>query len=217
MFKSNKHVNEKIDLYIYGAGGFGREFLAQFNVHNEYKKRFKFISFVDDDLFIRENCFSLEEVKKVAAQKIVAIVVCIADPAIRKRKVIELKKENNIIFPSFVFGKHFSTIRNDCGIICCENSIVNVDCKLEEFVMLCQGVVVGHDSKVGSFSTLYPCSFVAGNSVIDKNVQCGANSTIVQGIRVCSDCFIGAGAVVTKNITLPGIYIGVPARRKNAS
>jgi acetyltransferase-like isoleucine patch superfamily enzyme len=39
----------------------------------------------------------------------------------------------------------------------------------------------------------------------------GTNATILP-VTICDQVVIGAGAVVTKDITVPGIYAGNPAR-----
>jgi acetyltransferase-like isoleucine patch superfamily enzyme len=46
---------------------------------------------------------------------------------------------------------------------------------------------------------------------IGSNVSIGSNATILP-ISICDHVVIGAGAVVTKNITEPGVYAGNPAR-----
>ena len=46
---------------------------------------------------------------------------------------------------------------------------------------------------------------------IGNNVSIGTNATVLP-VRICDDVVIGAGSVVTKDITEPGIYCGNPAR-----
>ena len=46
---------------------------------------------------------------------------------------------------------------------------------------------------------------------IGDRVSIGTNATILP-VEICNDVVIGAGSVVTKNITEPGIYVGNPAR-----
>ncbi|MCF0112187.1 MAG: acetyltransferase, partial [Erysipelotrichaceae bacterium] len=41
----------------------------------------------------------------------------------------------------------------------------------------------------------------------------GAGATVSNKISICSNCMIGAGAVVVKNITEEGTYVGVPAKK----
>jgi acetyltransferase-like isoleucine patch superfamily enzyme len=46
---------------------------------------------------------------------------------------------------------------------------------------------------------------------VGSRVSLGSNATILP-VRICDDVVIGTGAVVTKDITQPGIYAGNPAR-----
>ena len=46
---------------------------------------------------------------------------------------------------------------------------------------------------------------------IGNNVSIGSNATILP-VSLCDNTVIGAGSVVTKNITKPGIYAGNPAK-----
>ena len=47
---------------------------------------------------------------------------------------------------------------------------------------------------------------------ISSNVYIGSNSTILP-VSICSNVVIGAGSVVTKNITKSGKYAGNPAKK----
>jgi acetyltransferase-like isoleucine patch superfamily enzyme len=47
---------------------------------------------------------------------------------------------------------------------------------------------------------------------VGARVSIGSNATILP-VSICDDVVIGAGAVVTRDITEPGIYAGNPARR----
>lgn len=46
---------------------------------------------------------------------------------------------------------------------------------------------------------------------IGNSVSIGSNATILP-VTICENVVIGAGAVVTKDITIPGIYAGNPAQ-----
>ena len=47
---------------------------------------------------------------------------------------------------------------------------------------------------------------------IGNQVSIGSNATILP-VEICNNVVIGAGAVVTKNITQSGTYAGNPARK----
>ncbi|SDS25180.1 NeuD/PglB/VioB family sugar acetyltransferase [Christiangramia echinicola] len=73
---------------------------------------------------------------------------------------------------------------------------------------------VHHDCFIGEFSELSPGSRILGGAKIGRLCSIGANTIILPGINVCDNVKIGAGAVVTKDITTEGIYIGIPAIKK---
>ena len=49
------------------------------------------------------------------------------------------------------------------------------------------------------------------STYIGNRVSIGSNATILP-VNICNDVVIGAGSVVTRDITEPGIYAGNPAR-----
>jgi acetyltransferase-like isoleucine patch superfamily enzyme len=54
-----------------------------------------------------------------------------------------------------------------------------------------------------------------GTTTVGDRVSIGSNATLLP-VRVCSDVVIGAGSVVTRDITEPGVYAGNPARKLRA-
>jgi UDP-2-acetamido-3-amino-2,3-dideoxy-glucuronate N-acetyltransferase len=50
-------------------------------------------------------------------------------------------------------------------------------------------------------------------TVVEKGASIGANSTIICGIIIGRYAFIGAGAVVTKNVKPYALVVGNPARQ----
>lgn len=57
-----------------------------------------------------------------------------------------------------------------------------------------------------------PGANVAGNVHLEAGVTVGSNATVLQRLSVGSGTFVGAGAVVTRD--LPGglVVVGMPAR-----
>lgn len=52
------------------------------------------------------------------------------------------------------------------------------------------------------------------NTLIRQGATLGANCTIVCGVTVGAYAFVGAGAVVTRDVPAHALVVGVPARRK---
>lgn len=96
--------------------------------------------------------------------------------------------------------------------------------RVQSHTFICEFVTIGEDCFIGhsvSFvnDLLKGSSFVRADrehkilkTSIGKHVAIGTNATILP-VSICDYVIIGAGSVVTKNITESGVYAGNPARR----
>jgi acetyltransferase-like isoleucine patch superfamily enzyme len=95
-------------------------------------------------------------------------------------------------------------------------------CKVQSHTFICDGVSVGDDCFIGHgvmfINDLFQTGRPAGGdqslwkkTLIGNQVSIGSNATIL-AVTICDHVVIGAGAVVTKDISRPGIYAGNPAR-----
>ena len=94
--------------------------------------------------------------------------------------------------------------------------------KVQSHSFICELVTVGDDCFIAHGVMFINDMFKEGGPAggdqtkwkethIGNKVSIGSNATILP-VDICSNVVIGAGAVVTKNITKPGIYVGNPAR-----
>ena len=102
--------------------------------------------------------------------------------------------------------------------------IIGNRCKIQSHSFICELVVIGDDCFIGHGVMFINDTFSNGgpaggdrnlwkSTKIGNNVSIGSNATILP-VNICNDVVIGAGSVVTKDITEPGTYIGNPARKK---
>jgi acetyltransferase-like isoleucine patch superfamily enzyme len=95
-------------------------------------------------------------------------------------------------------------------------------CRIQSHTFICELVSIGDDTFVGHgvmfINDLFREGGPAGGdrslwraTEIGSHVSIGSNATILP-VRVCDGCVIGAGAVVTKDLLIPGTYAGNPAR-----
>jgi acetyltransferase-like isoleucine patch superfamily enzyme len=95
--------------------------------------------------------------------------------------------------------------------------------KIQSHTFICEGVNIGNDCFIGHgvmfINDLFQTGGPAGGdkslwqkTSIGNHVSIGSNATILP-VSICDNVVIGAGAVVTRNITKPGIYAGNPARQ----
>lgn len=94
--------------------------------------------------------------------------------------------------------------------------------KVQSHTFICELVTIGNDCFIGHGIMFINDLFSGGGPArgdkskwkatsIGNNVSIGSNATILP-VVICNNVVIGAGAVVTKNITQPGVYVGNPAR-----
>jgi len=126
---------------------------------------------------------------------------------------------------------HFCHIMNNCKI--------GKNCNLGQNVVVSPDVVLGNGVKVQNNVSLYsgvvcedevflgpsvvftnvinPRSVISRkdefkSTIVEKGATIGANATIICGITVGRYAFIGAGAVVTKNVPDYALVLGNPGR-----
>ena len=71
---------------------------------------------------------------------------------------------------------------------------------------------VGHDAVLESFVTVYPGVNISGCTVIEKGVELGTGSKIIQGKRIGTNTILGSGAVVVRDLPPGCTAVGVPAK-----
>lgn len=95
--------------------------------------------------------------------------------------------------------------------------------RVQSHAFICELVTIGEDCFVSHGAMFVNDTFERGgpargdqtrwkSTSIGNRVSIGTNATIMP-VAICDDVVIGAGAVVTRAITEPGLYAGVPARR----
>ncbi len=100
--------------------------------------------------------------------------------------------------------------------------VIGNDVKVQNNVAIYTGAVIEDDVFLGPGCVLMnvsnPRSQIVRHdlyerTIIRRGATVGANATIVCGIELGRYCFIGAGAVVTKNVPDYALMLGTPARQ----
>ena len=94
-------------------------------------------------------------------------------------------------------------------------------CRIQSHAFICDLVTIGDDCFISHGAMFINDPFVTGGPAgkpqlwrptkLGNRVSIGTNATILP-VTICDYVVIGAGAVVTKDITVSGIYVGNPAR-----
>ena len=95
-------------------------------------------------------------------------------------------------------------------------------CRIQSHAFICELVTIGDDCFISHGAMFINDLFVTGgpaagnkdlwrSTKIGNRVSIGTHATILP-VTICDHTVIGAGSVVTRNITESGIYVGNPAR-----
>tara|TARA_B100001248_G_C27395864_1_gene465500 strand:+ start:1365 stop:2840 length:1476 start_codon:yes stop_codon:yes gene_type:complete len=118
-------------------------------------------------------------------------------------------------------------------------SIIGNNCNIGQNVFIGDGVILGNNVKIQNNVSIYTgiicednvffgpscvltndlnprCAYPKNKkyvkTIIKKGVTIGANATIVCGITLGENCFVGAGAVVVKDVPPNTVVVGNPAK-----
>jgi acetyltransferase-like isoleucine patch superfamily enzyme len=100
--------------------------------------------------------------------------------------------------------------------------VVGARTRVQSHAFVCELVTIGSDCFIGHGVMFVNDTFAVGGPArgrrelwkttrIGDHVSIGSNATIMP-VSICDRVVIGAGAVVTRDITEPRIYAGNPAR-----
>ncbi len=100
--------------------------------------------------------------------------------------------------------------------------VIGQRCRVQSHAFICELVTIGDDCFISHGAMFVNDLFAIGgpakgrrdlwrNTVIGHHVSIGTNVTVLP-VSICDHVVIGAGSVVTKDISEPGIYAGNPAR-----
>ena len=99
---------------------------------------------------------------------------------------------------------------------------IGKDCRIQSHTFICELVTIGDHCFISHGVMFINDLFAIGGPAkgkrelwkstrIGRNVSIGSNATILP-VTICDHVVIGAGSVVTRDISVPGIYAGNPAR-----
>ena len=103
-----------------------------------------------------------------------------------------------------------------------KGAVIGAHSRVQSHAFICELVTIGANCFIGHGVMFINDTFAAGRpggssehwkaTRIGDHVSIGSNATILP-VEICDKVVIGAGAVVTKSISKPGIYAGNPATK----
>jgi sugar O-acyltransferase (sialic acid O-acetyltransferase NeuD family) len=194
------------DLFIVGAGGFGREAVWTVERINNaaHQPLWRVVGFADDDPGKAQGNFEgyplLGSCEKASRDYPGASVfIAIGDNTIRERVYRQLRGHD---FPAFIdpSAQVSPTTEFRHGTFIAPEAVVSVGTEIGKFVIINARAGVGHDSSVGDFSNIAPGVSLSGHTKIGEHVFMGTNSCTAPGMAVGDGATVACGTPVLKNV-----------------
>lgn len=197
-------------LIIVGASGHGKVVADIARL-----KGYQTIVFLDDDPEIKQ-CGRYPVVGRSSDAKEIEgdVFVAIGNAKTRQRiqRSVDFKRIVTLIHPNAVV----SDARIGHGTAIMAGAVINPGAVVGEGCIINTSSSVDHDCRVGGYTHIAVGAHIAGSVEIGDETWIGAGATVSNNVSICPGCMIGAGSVVVEDITEPGTYVGVPARKLRA-
>lgn len=207
-------------LVIVGAGDFGREVSWVAERINAQTPVWELLGFVDDGAAVQGRTVDgypvLRPVSWLEAVTDELYVVCSIGTGRVRKQVMERVLANPHLRPAVLIDPAAIVGRNaqvGPGCVVCAGTVLAISSRLEAHTIVNLNCTVGHDTVLEPYCTVHPGSNLSGRVHVGACTDIGTGTKIIQGLAVCPGCTLGAGTVVVCDITEPGTYAGVPARR----
>lgn len=203
----------KNKLIIIGASGHGKVVADIAIKMNTWQS----IAFLDDDESIKAS-MGFEVMGKTADaftyKDEADFFVAIGSNATREKIQEKLIKEGlnvvSLIHPSAVIG---IDVEIGIGTAVMAGVVINSSTRIGKGCIINTSSSLDHDNIIGDYVHVSPGVNLAGTVRVGKGSWIGIGSVVSNNVNICSGCKVGAGAVVVKDITEPGTYVGVPVRK----
>jgi sugar O-acyltransferase (sialic acid O-acetyltransferase NeuD family) len=207
-------------LYIFGAGGSGRE--IAWLARECWGEKVVVTHLVNHPKYLVEsaNGNAVQLLSETKASPNSRFVVAVGDPTSRKAIAAACESaglvSTAIVHPR-VESSEFNIVAS--GAVICAGAVVTTNVRVGVHVHINVGCTISHDVTIGDFSTLSPGVRIAGHVQIGQEVFIGVGATIINGSQqnpliVADRAVIAAGACVTGSVAASALVAGVPAVRK---
>lgn len=207
-------------LVIIGAGDFGREVSWVAERINAQTPVWELLGFVDDSAAVQgENIDGYPVLGTVSWLEEVTeemYVVCSIGTGHIRKQVMERVLKNPHLHPAALIDPAAIVGRNvlvEPGCVVCAGTVLAISSLLKAHTIVNLNCTIGHDTVLEPYCTVHPGSNLSGKVHVGTCTDIGTGTKIIQGLTVFPGCTLGAGSVVVRDLSEPGTYVGVPARK----
>jgi len=203
------------NVHIIGAGGLSKELIGY--ILSEKKPRYEIKGCWAEEPFNNKNYSKFYKGDVSAFKQSFSsgdtVFLAIANPSMREKIYLDLNNYD-LNFHSYIHPScHISVFASiGPGCILAPDTMLTGDPILNKCIFVNTEVVVGHDTVIEDYCTLFPKVEICGDCKIGKKCVFGINSIVLPGLTVSSDSKLDAGSILRESVLEPSLYSGNPAK-----
>ena len=205
-------------LILVGCGAFARELINWVDDLVSLGKCFPVTGFLDDNKnALQGYAYSLPHLGNIASYAPQAddqLLMAIGDPHDKKALFTELKSKGanfySLIHPSAVIAR---SAKLGEGVVVCPQAFISADAVIGDLCSINGNASVGHDVRLGSFSTLSSHVDLTGWVQVEECSFFGSGARVLPKLKVGKGARVGAGAVVVRSVAANTVMFAPPAKR----
>jgi sugar O-acyltransferase (sialic acid O-acetyltransferase NeuD family) len=204
-------------LYIYCAGGLGKEIMDVARRKNLVNNSWSDFKFIDDSLgqstSYGVDVLRFDQLSKDSDFTECEFLIANGEPFVRKNilekliaagaKLAKLVDVSCLVAESAILHK---------GVVVAPLCSISSDAVLSENSCVNTMSIIGHDVHVGNNSVISSMVNLGGACIVGDNSYIGMGALIKEGVKIGSNTIVGMGSVVYSDIPDGVIALGNPAR-----
>ena len=209
---------EAVRVFIFGAGGLGREVLNVLRASAAAGQRVTCCGFIVDPEFATNSTLHGLRVHNglsvLRDDRDSRIVVALGDPSRRRAAVEKIKRVAgsrfvSAIHPAATIG---GEVKMDMGVMVLGPASITTDASIGRHVVINPLVTVSHDCRLADYVTLAPAVALAGGVDVAEGAELGTGANVIPRLTVGAWSIVGAGAAVIRSVNPNSTVAGTPAR-----
>lgn len=208
-------MNKK-NLYIIGAGGFGREIFSALSGVPGYGDSFVVAGFIDDNPNALDGYSGYPAIVGVLDGFMPGsndvFFAAIGNVDIRKKCVEAVRAKGGsfltLVHETASVGKN---VRLGEGVYIAHNAVLTADIEVGDNSYVFHSSTIGHDVKIGCCSHISSQVFLGGGVKVGDGVTIQPGSKVVPRVEIKDGAEVGIGSVVIANVKAGVKVFGCPA------
>ena len=192
-------------IFIFSAGPGSRDLLRLIYDINDNLPIWEVLGYVDNDPELigqKIDGYPVYKYERLPASKNYYGICGAMDPKLRREIVCREIKTKGYMLPTLI---HPTTVKSNdfiagCGSIIFSGVHISYNVKIGKCVLVSFNTDLGHDLRVGEYTSIMPSATIAGKCSIGEGCVIGSGATFHQGVKVGKGSTIGIGTTIIKDI-----------------